>query len=480
MNILKTLSIGAITTLNSISHPYFTSLYIAPLSTQTSRFSTTYLGPFLDSPLVKKYYRDSGSKKNVFERTLNNGSIIFLSYAQDESDADRTRGCASDCVSFDEVQDISMDAIPIIAESLSASNYGLQRFYGTAKGESNTLELLYKRGSGSEWCVKCEHCGKWVIPWTFEDCIKICSNETGTVCNHCAKPIDFLNGRWISSRPQIEDKLSFHIPRFILEARTNPRKWRDLQSAIGNPAYTPAKLANEVFGLAAGIAGRILSQKEAMLCCNPSKLEFDKCWPMDSRGINSVVLGVDWSVTGGAASYTVASVLGYDFTGKCYLLYSERMNGIDILEQVKRVEQLFRQFNCQMMASDRGVGVLQGQLLQQALGIDRCLMVNYVAAKVHLRYDRQGQFMAADRTQAMDSVILKAKIGRDKFETPSWEIMSTFWNDALALFEEETQSGRRVYRKDEGSTDDWLHSVSFGHVAYMCLTGQYSYLDMLD
>lgn len=248
----------------------------------------------------------------------------------------------------------------------------------------------------------------------------------------------------------------------------------------GEGRYSITKLANEVFGLPSGIAGRILSQKEAFLCCNPLLTDFDKVWPRDYRGINNVVMGIDWSVTGGTASYTVITILGYDFAGKCYVLHSEKLQGIDILDQVRRANHLFIQYNCQMIGSDRGVGVLQGQMLKEALGPDRVVLVQYCAAKVPARYDKQGDFLAVDRTQAMDSVILKMKIGREKFETPSWDLMSNFWVDALSIFEEESLSGRRLYRKDDGATDDWLHSIVFGHTAWMMFTGQFQHVDMID
>lgn len=470
----KTLSIGAIKTTKSIARGFFTSLYISPLSQQASRFSTTYLDPFLNSPLVRKHFRDSSSKKNVFEKTLNNGSIMYLSYAETEQDADRVRGVAGDAASFDEVQDIALEALPILYETLSASDYGFKRHYGTAKGEQNTLEVLFKRSNGCEWVVKCDSCGKWSIPWTLEDCLKICHGDHGPVCSHCSHPVDMLKGQWLAARPDIKHHFGFHIPRFILESRTNPKKWGELKAAISNPAYSIAKLSNEVFGLASGVAGRILSTKEAIACCNPQASMVD-CWPMDSRGIVSCVLGVDWSVTGGSASYTVITVLGYDYNGKCYVLHTERLNGIDILDQVKRVENLFVQFKCQLVGSDRGVGQLQAELLRQSLGNDRVLPIQYVAAKIPLRYDTAGGFLAADRTMTIDSVILKMKSGRSKFETPKWEQMgSPYWSDALSIFEEESQAGRRLYRKDEGATDDSLHSTVFGHIAYMCVSGQFS------
>ncbi len=470
----KTLSQGAIITANSITHPYLVSIYISPLATQTSRFSVTYLDPFLEGNLIKKYWRDAGSKKNVFEKTLNNGSIMFLSYVTVEADAERIRGIAGDVLHIDECQSIQIEALPVVYECLSGSEkFGQIRHYGTAMSELNTLELLYKRSNGCEWCMKCEGCNKWNIPWTFDDCLAMCKSDTGPVCIHCNKPIDVTKGKWVAARPHIKDHVGFHVARFTLESRTTPKKWKELQDSIKN--YPVTKLANEVFGLPAGVAGRILSEREVMACCNSLRREFDTCWPSDYRGINSVVLGVDWSVTGGVASYTVASVLGYDYMGKCYLLYSERMQGVDILDQVRRVVALYRQFNCQIIGSDRGVGVLQGQLLKQELGKERVVMVQYCAAKAVLRMDDKGDFMAADRTQVMDVPILKMKIGPDKFETPCWEIMSDFWKDALSIYEEESNSGRRLYRKDEGATDDWLHSVVFGNVAYMAMTGQYVY-----
>jgi len=473
----KTLGVGAILTLKSIAIPHLTSIYIAPLSTQSSRFSTSYLDPFLMSPMVRKHFRDSSSKKNVFEKTLNNGSIIYLSYAETEADADRVRGIPGDVCYFDEVQDIQASTLPIVAEALSASPYGWVKHFGTAKTEQNTLETLFKKSNGLEWCVKCTHCGKWTIPWTFEDCLNICKGKDGPICVHCAKPIDMKTGRWVAAKPTVKNHYGFHVPRFIIPARITPFKWDEIHSKI--ETYKPSLLANEVFGLAAGVAGRILSQREAIACCNTGVEAFDNTWPVDQRGITSCVLGVDWSVTAGAASYTVITILGCDYMGKAYVLHSERLNGIDILDQVRRVEHLARQFKVQMVGSDRGVGQLQFELLKQTLGYHMVIPIQYCAAKTMLRYDQPGGYLAADRTMCMDMAILKMKMGKDRFETPSWNLMSTFWEDALNVYEEESHTGRKLYRKEETDCDDWLHSVVFAHIAWYCATGQYNLIDQL-
>ncbi len=470
----KSVSIGAILTSKGVARPYFNSLYVAPLSIQTSRFSKLYLQPFTESPLIKKYYRKYGDAANVFNKAFNNGSMVFLSYAETESDADRIRGIAADMIAVDEGQQIAYEALPVMFEVLSASDYNYRRIYGTALTTNNTLELLFNKGSGGEWATRCTHCNKWNVPNTIENCLAMCNSPVGPVCLYCGKPIDVSTGQWVMARPLEKDHLSFHIPRHVLEARIDPKKWKDLQLAIQN--YTPAKTSNEVFGLAAGVGGRILSEAEAMACCDNSRTSFDTTWPQDNRGINQVVMGVDWSVTSSTKSFTVITILGYDYMGKCYLLYTERINGVDILDQVARVEHLFIQFKCQRLHSDRGVGVLQGQLLEKSLGTDKVCMVQYTAAKVPLRYDAVGRYLSADRTMLIDCAILQMKLGPSHFNTPCWNLMSPFFADALAMFEEETLAGRRVYRKDENLPDDWAHSVVFAHSAWMMLVGKFEYV----
>lgn len=472
----KSVMLGGVITTKSILKHHFTTLFLSPLAQQTSRFSSMYLDDFLSSPLVKRHFRDADSKKNVHEKSLNNGSKIYLSYAELEGDADRVRGIAADCLFWDEIQEVSFDALPVVEETISASDYGFKRFTGTSKTLNNTLEYMFKASSQCHWVTKCTHCGHYNIPLDFEICLQMCSQDFGPCCAKCKKSIDMSSGEWMAARPQVKNNIGFSIPQFIIPFRNEPKKWGELRYKVEK--YPIGKLANEVFGLPIGIGGRILSESEAMACCNPDKREWDKEWAQDMRGINSVVIGVDWSVTASEKSFTVISVLGYDFTGKCYVLFSERLNGVDILDQVKRVENLYRHYNAQAIGSDRGVGVLQCQLLAQSLGSDHVFPINYVNSKVPIRFDAAGQYFAADRTMMIDIMVMKAKLGRSHFETPAWSITcSPFWEDWLSMFEEETLAGKRVYRHDEEKPDDSAHSVIFGNIAFKIINGEYTRLD---
>lgn len=472
----KSVSLASIIITSSIIRKFFTTLFISPLAQQTSRFSSQYLEPFMNSPIIKNHFTDSSTKKNVFLKTFTTGSSVILGYAETEQDADRIRGVAADQFNYDEVQDSSLEALPILEETLAASEFSYKRYTGTAKGEANTLTILFKRSNMLEWVVKCPSCNHYAIPNDFETCLKIISsNPNGPGCPKCGTFLDMSTGTWLAGKPSEKVHMGVHIPQFSIPARTTPKKWAELIDKAGR--YTTVKLSNEVFGLPVGSGGRPLSLKEVKAVCNPSITHFDKNFPVDNRNILTTVLGVDWSVTGSTKSYTVASVLGYDYVGKAYLLYSKKFEGIDILRQVAEVIDIFKLFNCSHMASDRGVGVVQGQLMQKALGAEKVHMINYVAGKTNLRYDKDGNYFAADRTLNMDTMVIKTKMGPAKLECPSWEVMESFWEDALHLFEEETRAGRRVYRKDEDATDDFFHSLVFANIAYMILKEEFVYQD---
>lgn len=470
----KSVSLASSITSNSILRPYFSTLFVSPLSQQTSRFSSQYLEPFINSRIVKNHFIDSSSKKNVFLRTFNNGSSVTLAYAETEQDADRVRGVAADAMFYDEVQDASLEALPILEETLSASPYAFRRYTGTAKGEANTLTTLFKRSNMMEWVVKCSSCGKHTIPNDFDVCLKVLTtNPLGPACVHCGTVLNMKEGQWLAAHPSIKDNIGVHIPQFCIPARTSSVKWADLVGKAKR--YDHIKLANEVFGLPVGAAGRPLSLKQLMSVCNSNWLDFEKGFPKDDRKIVVTVMGVDWSVTGTTESHTVLTVLGFDFNGKGYILYSQKLDGLDLLDQVERVMKVFEQYECSHLAGDRGVGAFQGQLMKRALGDDRVSMINYVAAKTNLRFDREGNYFSADRTLAIDTAVTRIKMGINRLECPRWEVMDPFWQDALHIYEEESNSGRRLYRRDEDSPDDFVHSLVFGLLAYMIVKGEFIY-----
>lgn len=498
MQVGKSLGLAGRMVTGSISQKYFTSLFMSPSQIQTKRFSSGYLDTFRESKYVNKYFVNHSDPGNVFEKTFSNKSKIYLSYGQTSADADRVRGLTADLMALDEIQDIQLESIPVIKEILNTSDYGYQLFTGTSKSTANTLEQLWLESNQMEFVKKCGKCGKWVIPNEFNLMMEMVVNPNHMVCPHCHNEFNFIGGHWVATKNELSQgkgaKYGMHLPQLIFGAntRTGSRQWDDLydkvQQSKNGVLYTAETVANEIFGLATDLGSTSLSMSEARACSFPELLE----WPRPDKSnvpatvlplINSIhttVLGVDWSVSGSEGSHTVVSVLGIDHSGRMILLYAKKLVGSHILTQVDEVLAIARQYNCRMIGSDRGVGVLQGELMQQKYGAQRVIMCQYVSASKRLAWNQAGNYLAADRTGAMDDVMHKMRLGPDRFVTPSWKIMEGFWGDALGIFEEETVIGKRVYRKQPSIPDDWFHSVVFANLAYKYLTGDFVHLDHYD
>ena len=466
----------------AILTPHSAALYVAPLAQQASRFSTMYLDPGLNSPIIKRHFKDSQSKKNVFEKSLSNQSLIFLGYAANSEGTDRLRGISisgpgpsgSTCY-IDEIQDVQNDALGIIFETMSAAEYPTKVLTGTAKGEYSSLQRAFIRGSQCEWIVKCSFCAHYCIPSDIATCDRIVSNKEGPGCPHCGKVLDMSTGEWMAGKPSEKDHISFHIPSFIMPIRNKASKWKELMEKVDT--YPAAQLANEIYGLPGASGQHIISARECFLCSHPDIKEWYKEFP-ENKGILFTVVGVDWAVASSAsACHTVASVLGFDMNGKMYVLYSQKLDGMDVLDQVNRVIYLFRQYKCTAVGADRGVGVPQNALLSRHLGEDKVFSINYVTSKTLIRIDKQGGYFAADRTSAIDLLIFKAKAGRDFIETPCWEFSEQYWVDTLNLFEETTSTGRRIYVKDSDRYDDVAHSWVFGIIASQIVRGDFTEVD---
>ena len=493
----KSLGLAGRMVTGSISQKYFTSLFMAPSQIQTKRFSSGYLDTFRESKYINKYFINRSDPGNVFEKTFKNKSKIYLSYGQTSNDADRVRGLTADLLALDEIQDIQLEAVPVIKEILNTSEYGFQLFTGTSKSTANTLEQLWQETNQMEFVKKCK-CGKWVIPNEFDTMMEMVTNNNYMVCPYCKKEFSFIGGQWVAANGNLSQgkgaKYGMHLPQLIFGAntRTGSRQWDDLYDKVAQSKngvlYTAETVANEIFGLATDLGSTSLSMTEARACCLPDCPE----WPKPDKSnvpasvrplidsIHTTVLGVDWSVSGSIGSHTVATVLGITHSGTTVVLYAKKIMGTHILTQVDEVLQIANMYNCRMIGSDRGVGVLQGELMQQRYGHNRVVMCQYVSASRRLRWDPAGNFLAADRTCAMDDVMHKMRLGKDRFVTPRWEAMEGYWADTLSIFEEETSVGKRVYRKQPSIPDDWFHSVTFANLAYKYLTGEHRHLDAYE
>lgn len=113
----KTLNIGGRTVLRSVAFPNYNTLVVCPRFEQVKRVSNLYVRPFIyDSPCKELFIGGDGdeTEQSILQRRFLNGSTQFFSFAF--LDAERIRSISCQEVWIDEVQDLNMDFIPVIAE----------------------------------------------------------------------------------------------------------------------------------------------------------------------------------------------------------------------------------------------------------------------------------------------------------------------------------------------------------------------------
>lgn len=98
--VAKTTGMAARGVLLTASIPHFTTLYVTPLYEQIRRFSSTYIGPFIQESPIQSYITGPDCVSSVLHRTFRNKSQMVLSFAF--LNANRIRGIASSAVSVDE------------------------------------------------------------------------------------------------------------------------------------------------------------------------------------------------------------------------------------------------------------------------------------------------------------------------------------------------------------------------------------------
>lgn len=467
--------------LDAIQIPQFQQLFIAPLKDQTLTYSKSVLQEAINTCRTAKlmqtraFARKHGEGafeivNNLTHKTFSNGSSIRLSYAS--TDPDRVRGITADRVDFDEVQDQIIDNVSVIAESLSNSKWGIQRYTGTAKTLDNPIQKFWEESSQSEWAVKCIKggCGFWNIPDKNHNVLKMIRPK-GPCCAACGSPINPRQGQWVHGRPDKFNKFQgFHIPQIVLPAMVeDPKRWLAIVTKI---AKLPESIIyTEVLGISTDQGTRLISQAEilAVSTLGPPHTVVDK----GLHRYAQICLGVDWGIAN-ITSFTAVAVCGITFNGNIECIHGEVWGGIAITEIFKKIASLVGQYECKFVACDYGAGFHNNQILSTEYGLP----------VTQLFYVTQGQFLnftermdiplwKVDRNTALDTVFDNIKKGRIKFLDP--EYSKSYTTHLLNVYEElvEHSAGlvRRKFDRVPDQPDDFLHALTFATLVLYQSTG---------
>jgi hypothetical protein len=457
--------------LDAIQIPQFQQLFIAPLKDQTLRYSKSVLQEAINTCRTarlmqnKKFAAKHGEGaidivNNMTHKTFSNGASIQLSYAS--TDPDRVRGVTADRVDFDEVQDQIFDNVSVIAESLSNSRWGIQRFTGTAKTMDNPIQQFWEQSSRSEWAVQCTKggCGFWNIPDKEHNVLKMIS-PTGPVCAKCGTPINPRLGQWVHGSPDKVNKfMGYHIPQIVLPAMTeDPKRWLAIATKVAR--LPESVIYTEVLGISTDQGTRLISQEDID---NTSNLGTpDQYLGRGLEKYQQICIGVDWGVAN-ITSFTAVAVCGITNNGNIECIHGEVWGGLDIKTIFKKIVHLTTKYRCDFVACDYGMGFHNNQILTLEYGLP----------VIQLFYVNQGQFLnptekmniplwKIDRNTALDVVFDNVKKGKIRFLNP--EYSRDYTTHLLAVYEEltEVSSGvrRRKFDRTPDRPDDFLHALTF-------------------
>lgn len=156
--------------------------------------------------------RKSG-EGNVRTRRIGEAMFVF-SWTSGRS---TTESIPMDILSFDEVQEMTLEQLEKTRERLSASPIRFTLMGSTANWPDVDIHHWYKKGSKHRFHTECPHClAAKPLDDYFPECIKFDSatNRHRYVCKSCDGWIDDTQrGEWIAEEPEMDPPINLDIPK---------------------------------------------------------------------------------------------------------------------------------------------------------------------------------------------------------------------------------------------------------------------------
>lgn len=445
----------------------FKGLYFAPLTSQVKEFSNERLGKLYEysqENVVKSEFIDKHDSEAVFMKTIKKtNSTVYLKHCYGLGD--NIRGITVNGIWGDEIQDIHIDAIPVIKECQAhAYDAGARMrvtwYTGTPKTFSNTIQQYWDKSTQNEWVVKCPHCNTYQIMG-----IKNLSPKE-FLCRKCRMNLpkqSIINGFWKELQPGRKIK-GFRISQLMVPWIHAEDIWSKYET------YSPDKFHNEVLGRSFENADKpftplILGQMTANNFRMYARAEGD-------FSNVPIYMGVDWGT--GEKSFTVVKIYARNPQGKFQLLFVKRYaigDELDPEHQVQDICVLMDWFRVAKAVVDWGFGYDRYKKLQQIFGAQRVTACYYsFNQRVKKKYDVEQQRWIVNRTEVMSEYI--SACSNMDVVWPGADKSNYTWLFDHHLAEQaeyrKTQAGRSedlMYTHPEGQPDDGLHAGVYAKLA---------------
>lgn len=479
--------------------PNFNILTVTPLFEQIRRFSSNYVGPFINTSPVKKLWINTQTINSVLQRSFKNNSQLFFSFAL--LDAERVRGLAVSMVTYDEIQDMDQNFIPIIRECMSGSpEWGISQFTGTPKTLDNTLEGLWIRSSQAEWAIPCLSCKYTNIPAMSHDLDKmigayredISEEKPAIICAKCGRSVFPRLGRWIHKYPERRwDFAGYHVPQVIMPMHyAYPDAWATLlgkRQGIGNT--TIPMFYNEVLGESYDVGMKLVTKTELEAAgCLHENTESEAIKHI--HGYDLRILSIDWGGGGeDEISFTTLAVMGIRGDGGIDVIFGKKLlTPHDHIAEAEECLRIFSLFKCHTIAHDyTGAGSIRETILvQEGLPIDRLLPIAYVRTAhfdimkhVPPTEQHSRDYWRADKARSLQLTCHAIKLKRIRFFKYDYvnSDQAGLLHDFLALVENKvpTHHAGDIYtiQRNPQFSDDFAQAVNIGALCLWYMTDKW-------
>lgn len=453
--------------MHTLMEKNFKGLYVAPLNEQVKEFSRERIGKFYEysqRDVVNKEYRDKRHDvNNVSMKQFSKvNSINYFRHCY--GTGDNIRGITANGLWFDEVQDILVDAIPVVKECQAhaldtGSKTRMTWYTGTPKTFSNTIQQKFNESTQNEWIVKCPHCGQYQILGLKN------LTPTKIICRKCKKDIPkdaISNGKWIPMQ-RTKNISGFRISQMMVPWITPEDLWNKYKS------YSKAKFFNEVLGRSYEDASKPFNMLH-LNAITDNNYKLHETLPAEFSN-RKIYMGVDWGT--GGKSYTVLTIFSYNAAGEYQLLYAKKFDAVEENEpdyQVEFITRMMAVFRVNLAVLDWGFGFMQNRTLQKRFGKRVAVCYYSFNQNKKIKYNAEKEFYCVNRTKVIseyvDCVQKKYIVwtGADKDK-----IDFLFDNHLAELAEyRKSQNGRSeelMYFHPESDPDDGLHSCVYSKLA---------------
>lgn len=432
------------------------SLYVAPMNEQVKTFSKGRLDKlfrYSQKDLIRRRYMSTDLTNQVFHKEFANGSEIYLRNCFEE--ADNIRGLSIDDIFIDEVQDILVDALPVIRETQTRSKNPHYFLTGTPKTFSNTIQQMWNTSSQADWVIVCPACRKHqilgiasVTPNAF-----ICRNP------RCKLPLPDISramGRWEHRKPDARMK-GFRITQMMVPDIDVGSVFEKIEN------YPKIRLYNEVLGKSFENADKPFSDSLLANMSRDDVAPFVKLAGINSEFANKpVFMGIDWGEGEKSGQqgtgYTVIKVYAYNNQDQFQMLAAKRFERGDELDpeyQQKFIINWMSQFRVSMCVADYGAGQKENMRLKRELG-SRFYQCQYVGRqKDKIAYDSDQFKYKIPRSRWLTDFIDYVQQGKLIFAAKG-NSENMKW-----LFE----NFRSVYAEYRTSTSGVSEELYYGHAA---------------